>query len=61
MLPDCNRYKPSVACPTPIVLQEVRYWTKQKLERKTRQHGCDLVMVLTKRKLKVNDGTHKTL
>ena len=58
---DYNKYKPSVTCPTPIVLQEVRSWTKQKVERKTRQQGWDLVMVLTERRLKVNDGTHKTL
>ena len=37
--PDCNRYKPSFSCPTPIVLQQVKSWMKQKVERKIRQQG----------------------
>ena len=61
VLPYCNRYKPSFACPIPIVLQQVRSWIKQKVDRKIRQQGWDLVMVLTKRRLKVKEGTHKTL
>ena len=59
-LESCNKYKPSCNWPIPIVLQLVRSYIKQNLDRKIRQKGCDLVKALTDKRLKVNEGTQRT-
>ena len=57
----CNRNRPLCALPRPIVLHWARSWIKQQSPRKMRQQQSDLVSLLTKIKLNVKEGTHKTL
>ena len=57
----CSRKRPLCALPRPIVLHWARSWIKQQSPRKMRQQQRDLVSWLTEIKLKVKEGTHKTL
>ena len=56
----CSSYRPLVALPSTIMFQWTRSWIKQKEPRKTRQQNKVLVSWLTKMRLKVIEGTHKT-
>ena len=56
-----SKYNPSWTSPTPIVLQHIRSYIKQKFDKKTRQQEQDLVSWLTKKRLKEKEGTQRTL
>ena len=57
----CKKHNPPFSSPIPIVLHLIRSCKKQNLDKKNKQQFKDEVILLTKIRLKENEGTQRTL